>query len=198
MLDTHSHKYVQPLLTLIARLCRRLGVTADALTLAGLACGVLAALLVLFGQPVAGIATLWLSGLLDAADGTLARMTRPSPLGAIMDITFDRVVEVAMILALAWLHPEARMALLALTAIIVVGMSLFLSIGAAVANTSAKSFHYAPGLAERTEGFIFLSLMALDTPRLAAWTTLFAAAILFTMYQRFRDARRALTGVDGP
>lgn len=198
MLDTHSHKYVQPLLTLIARLCRRLGVSADALTLAGLACGVLAALLVLLGQPVAGVATLWFSGLLDAADGTLARLTRPSPLGAIMDITFDRVVEVAMILALAWLHPEARMALLALTAIIVVGMSLFLSIGAAVANTSAKSFHYAPGLAERTEGFIFLSVMALDTPRLTAWTTLFAAAILFTMYQRFRDARRALAGVDAP
>lgn len=198
MLDTHSHKYVQPLLTLIARLCRRLGVSADALTLAGLACGVLAALLVLVGQPLAGVATLWFSGLLDAADGTLARLTRTSPLGAIMDITFDRVVEVAMILALAWLHTEARMALLALTAIIVVGMSLFLSIGAAVANTSAKSFHYAPGLAERTEGFIFLSLMALDTPRLTAWTTLFAAAILFTMYQRFRDARRALVGVDAP
>ncbi|MGE0857889.1 MAG: CDP-alcohol phosphatidyltransferase family protein [Gammaproteobacteria bacterium] len=198
MLDTHSHKYVQPLLTLIARLCRRLGISADALTLAGLVCGVLAALLVLLGQPLAGVATLWLSGLLDAADGTLARMTRPSPLGAIMDITFDRVVEVAMILALAWLNPEARMALLALTAIIVVGMSLFLSIGAAVANTSAKSFHYAPGLAERTEGFIFLSVMALDTPRLTAWATLFAAAILFTMYQRFRDARRALAGVDAP
>ena len=59
MLDTHSHKYVQPLLTLIARLCRRLGVSADALTLAGLACGVLAALLVLVGQPLAGVATLW-------------------------------------------------------------------------------------------------------------------------------------------
>ena len=111
--------------------------------------------------------------------------------------TMARTVD-AMILALAWRHPEARMALLALTAIIVVGMSLFLSIGAAVANTSAKSFHYAPGLAERTEGFIFLSVMALDTPRLTAWTTLFAAAILFTMYQRFRDARRALAGVDAP
>ena len=192
MLDSHSHKYVQPLLTLIARWCQARGIGADTLTLGGLALGVLAALLVLAGAPLAGVVVLWLSGLLDAADGTLARLTRPSALGAIMDITFDRVVEVAMIIALAWCHPGARFALLVLTAIIVVGMSLFLSIGAAIANTSAKSFHYAPGLAERTEGFIFLSLMALDAAHLVAWTMLFAAAILFTMGQRFRDARRAL------
>ena len=67
----------------------------------GMLVGVAAALLVAAGQPVTGFAVLWLSGLIDAADGTLARLTKSSPLGAILDITFDRVVEVAMILALA-------------------------------------------------------------------------------------------------
>ena len=160
--------------------------------------GIGAALLVLAGAPQLGVAVLWLSGLLDAADGTLARLTAPSPLGAIMDVTFDRVVEVAMILALAWRYPEARLALLLLTAVIVVAMALFLSIGAALANRSAKSFYYAPGLAERTEGFIFLSLMTLHATYLVLWSLLFAAAIVFTMAQRFRAVRAALSSSEPP
>lgn len=192
MLDTHSQKFVRPILTVIARLCLRLGISANALTLAGLIVGLSAAGLVACGLTVAGIVVLWVSGVLDAADGTLARLTETSAIGAIMDITFDRIVEVALIFALAWRFPEARLALLALTAIIVVGMSMFLSIAAALANHSTKSFHYAPGLAERTEGFIFLSLMALDPARLVLWTLLFAAAIVFTMLQRFVYALTAL------
>ena len=193
MLDTHTHKYFQPLFTLIARVCLRYGINADTLTIAGLVMGLVAAALVLFGLAPLGIGVLWLSGLLDAADGTLARMTRTSPLGAVMDITFDRVVEVAMILALAWRYPEARMPLMLLTAVIVVAMSLFLSIGAALVNHSAKSFDYAPGLAERSEGFIFLSLMALNPAHLGLWTLLFTAAIVVTMVQRFMQARAALS-----
>ena len=67
-------------------------------------------------------------------------------------------------------------------------MSLFLSIAAAVANHSVKSFHYAPGLGERTEAFICLSLMVLDDTRLVLWTWLFIAVIAFTMAQRLRHA----------
>jgi phosphatidylglycerophosphate synthase len=180
-------------LNLIARACVRLGVSANALTFAGLVAGLAAALLLVSDAPRSAVAVLWLSGLLDAADGTLARMTRPSALGAIMDVTVDRVVEVSVILALAWRYPDARLALLLLTAVIVVAMSLFLSIGAALANSSAKSFHYAPGFAERTEGFIFLSLMSLNASHLASWSLLFAAAIVFTMGQRVRDVRAALS-----
>ena len=198
MLDSHAHIIIQPLLNLIARLCLRVGISANTLTLAGLLVGIGAALLVLAGAPQLGVAVVWLSGLLDAADGTLARLTAPSPLGAIMDVTFDRVVEVAMILALAWRYPEARLALLLLTAVIVVAMALFLSIGAALTNRSAKSFYYAPGLAERTEGFIFLSLMTLHATYLVLWSLLFAAAIVFTMAQRFRAVRAALSSSEPP
>ncbi|MBK8960295.1 MAG: CDP-alcohol phosphatidyltransferase family protein [Proteobacteria bacterium] len=193
MLDSHGHKYLQPLLDFIARHCARHGISANSLTLAGLACGLAAALAIALGAPLTGVALLWLSGLLDAADGTLARMTAPTALGAVMDITFDRVVEVAVIIALALRHPDARLTLVVLTAVIVVAMSLFLSMGAAMANRSAKSFHYAPGLAERTEGFVFLSAMTLDSAHLVAWSLLFCGAIVFTMGQRYRDLRAALT-----
>ena len=192
MLDTNARKYVQPLLDAIAQACLKAGIGANALTIAGMLLGVAAALLAAAGLPVAAVAVLWLSGLIDAADGTLARLTQATPLGAILDITFDRVVEIAMIVALAWRFRDARLELLVLAGVIAIAMSLFLSIGAAVANRSAKSFHYAPGLGERTEAFICLTLMILDADRLVLWTWVFVAVIVFTMGQRLAHAKAML------
>lgn len=196
MLDSNARKYVQPVFDGIARICVRIGIRANTLTVIGMLVGVGAALLVLSDYAVAGFVVLWLSGLIDAADGTLARLTKPSPIGAILDITFDRVVEVAMIVALASLHPDARFSLVILAGVIAIAMSLFLSIGAAVANHSIKSFHYAPGLGERTEAFICLSLMVLDSTRLAQWTWVFIGVIVFTMAQRLYHACRLLSADD--
>ena len=195
MLDTYGQRLLQPLLGAIARHCHQRGIKANTLTLSGLLAGIIAAALIAIGCPVVGVTVLWLSGLLDAADGTLARLTRPSALGAVLDITSDRIVEVAVIVALAWRYPEARFVLLLLTATIVVAISLFLAIGAALANHSVKSFHYAPGLAERTEGFIGLSLMSLDDAHLVQWTWLLIIVILITMAQRIVYVRAALNEV---
>ena len=192
MLDTHGRRLVKPALEAIAGLCHRAGIGADALTFAGMLVGLCAAALVFTGYPVWGFVVLWVSGLIDAADGTLARLTKPTPLGAILDITFDRVVEISVIAALAWLHPEARFAMVVLAGVIAIAMSLFLSIGAAVQNSSAKAFHYAPGLGERTEAFILLSLMILDAERLTLWTWVFIAVIVFTMAQRLVHVRRMI------
>jgi len=194
MLDSNARKYVQPLLDAVARAAQRMGVSANAMTVGGMLVGVAAAVLVALGHHVAGFLVLWLSGLIDAADGTLARLTNSSsPLGAILDITFDRVVELSMITALAWRFPDVRLELVVLAGIIAIAMSLFLSIGAAVANQSVKSFHYAPGLGERTEAFICLSLMILDPERLALWTWVFVGVIVFTMAQRLRHVMHALS-----
>ena len=190
MLDTHARRFVQPLLDSIAGACHRAGIGANALTIGGMLVGVAAAALACAGYPVWGFIVLWLSGLIDAADGTLARLTKPTPFGAVMDITFDRVVELSMVTALAWRHPEARFELVILAGVIAIAMSLFLSIGAALQNASAKSFHYAPGLGERTEAFICLSLMVLDQERLVLWTWVFVALIVFTMGQRVVHLRR--------
>jgi archaetidylinositol phosphate synthase len=192
MLDTNARKYIQPLLDAIAKGCQRAGISANTLTIIGMLVGVVAAGLVATGYYVGGFAVLWLSGLIDAADGTLARLSEPSPLGAILDITFDRIVEISMIVALAIRFADARFELLILAGIIAIAMSLFLSIAAAVANTSIKSFHYAPGLGERTEAFICLSLMILDHTRLVLWTWVFIGVIVFTMLQRVYHVHRIL------
>jgi phosphatidylglycerophosphate synthase len=192
VLDTNARRFVQPLLDAIAAACQRMGIGANALTTCGMLVGVTAAALVCANQLVAAFFVLWLSGLIDAADGTLARLTGATPFGAVMDITFDRVVELSVIAALAWRHPDARFEMVVLAGVIAIAMSLFLSIGAAIQNASAKSFHYAPGLGERTEAFICLSLMIVDPERLIWWTWVFVAVIVFTMGQRVVHLRRML------
>jgi phosphatidylglycerophosphate synthase len=192
VLDTRARRFVDPLIDAVARILHRAGLSANAVTLLAALIGVCAAVLVAQDHPWVGLTALWLSGLLDAADGALARMTRSSPIGAILDITLDRVVELAMVFALAWRYPQARLLLVALAATIAVAMSLFLSIAAALRNTSTKAFHYAPGLGERTEAFICLSLMAADAERLTTWTGVFLAIMVYTMLQRLRHAMRRL------
>lgn len=193
MLDTHARPLVEPLIQCIARALQRCGLTANAVSIAALLLGIAAAASVASHWMWTGIALLWLSGLLDATDGALARLGTPSAFGTILDITFDRLVEIAMIAALAWTHPEARFPLVILAGTIAIAMSLFLSIAAALRNDSTKSFHYAPGLGERSEAFICLSLMIAGAHHLTAWTALFIGVIIFTMAQRLRHVRRALS-----
>ncbi len=192
MLDSQARRFVEPVLRRAALALRRLGVSANVVSLTALLIGLAAAGSVAGGRPGLAIALLWISGTLDAVDGTLARLTAGTPIGAILDITFDRVVETAVIAALAWRHPALRFELLLLVGAIAVAMSLFLSIAAAVINRSVKSFHYAPGLGERTEAFLFLTAMIADQRRLALWTALFIALIVITMGQRLWHAARLL------
>ena len=197
MLDTIARPLVDPAINAIARLLQRCGITANAVTVAAMLIGVGAAFCVATDWPWTGIALLWVSGIFDATDGALARMTGANPFGAILDITFDRIVEVAVIVALAWRHAEARFLLVILAGVIAIAMSLFLSIAAALRNHSGKSFHYAPGLGERTEAFLCLSLMMAAPTYLPASTGLFLAVLLFTMGQRLRHAARSLAAEAG-
>ena len=192
MLDTHGRKLIEPLTQAVARALYRLRLTANGVSVLAMIIGVCAAMLLLIGWKWCAIGALWVSGLLDAVDGDLARMTRSSQFGAIIDITCDRIVEVAVIVALAWRYADARFALVMLAGAIAVAMSLFLSIAAALPNHSVKSFHYAPGLGERTEAFILLSLMIAAPDHLQAWTWLFIGVIIYTMAQRLAHAARAL------
>ena len=99
MLDSHAHRYLQPVLDLIARRCLRMGVSANALTLAGLACGLLAAVAVASGAPILGVTLLWLSGLLDAAEMIVGReaaiakaLLAGTPIGQVMGADYEHML----------------------------------------------------------------------------------------------------------
>lgn len=187
MLDSYARHTVQPAIEKGANILRSAGLSANAVTWAAMFLGVGSGVLFYLNFPVLAVVVLWISGYFDAVDGTLARMTKPSKWGNILDITFDRVVEGTSILAILLVHPEDYFPIaLALTAILI-NITAFLVTGNVIANAGAKGFHYNPGIMERTEAFMFFSLMMLlpDVVRELAW--LFVLLLLFTAIKHLRD-----------
>lgn len=172
MLDTKGQPIIQPLLDTLADTFIKWKLTANEVTGIAVSIGIAASVWIYIDMVWLGIAFLWLSGLLDAVDGTMARKTKPSAVGTVLDVTFDRVVEGGIILVLAIKYPEYSVVLLLLMFSILIAMTLFLTIGNVARNSRRKSFHYATGLAERTEGFILLTVMVIFAPTWLFWTTL--------------------------
>ncbi|TMW71671.1 CDP-alcohol phosphatidyltransferase family protein [Alteribacter natronophilus] len=197
MLDTHARKYVQPVIGRTADLFLKWKLTANQVTAASFIIGVTAGLWIYFGMPWLAVAVLWLSGYLDAVDGSMARKTKSTAFGTVMDVTFDRLVEISVILGLAFLFPEVMWALLLLSVSIIFSMTVFLTVGAVSEQKGMKSFYYQAGLAERTEGFILFTIMILFPSILLYTTLLFLAVEVFTGVQRMLEAKRILGRAEG-
>lgn len=135
---------------------------------------------------------LLLSGLLDTIDGSLARMKNTaSPAGAFFDLFSDRFVEFAIVLGLFLYEPEAR----ALYCILMLGSILlcvtsFLIVGIFSMNSSAKSFHYSPGIIERAEAFIFFSCMILLPDQFVPLAVIFTVLVFITGIIRLQEFTR--------
>ena len=193
MLDTHGRKYVEPIIESVANAFINRNISANKVTVLAFVLGISSGGWMLLGQPLIATAVLWISGLLDAVDGAIARKTgTSSSWGALMDITFDRIVELSVIISLAVLYPQARLVLIMLTGSIIISMTVFLTVGALSKNTKNKAFYYQAGLAERTAGFIMSSLMMLFSNHIIIITIVYFLAILFTAGQRLKEAYELL------
>ncbi|QPC48171.1 CDP-alcohol phosphatidyltransferase family protein [Mangrovibacillus cuniculi] len=193
MLDTHARKYVQPIFTYSAKWLLKLGLSANQVTVIAFIIGSYTGFFIYWDMPFIALFALWFSGFLDVVDGSMARLTKPSPFGTVMDVTFDRIVEISVILGLAFRYPDVMWALLLLSVSIIVSMTIFLTVGAVTEKQGMKSFYYQAGIAERTEGFVLFSIMILF-PSILLWSTLLFFAIeLFTGMQRFLEAKKILS-----
>ncbi|WP_347860997.1 CDP-alcohol phosphatidyltransferase family protein [Salimicrobium sp. PL1-032A] len=192
MLDTHARKYVEPSIERSAGWFLKKGRTANEVTILAFLVGIGASVWYISGFPVVAIVFLWLSGFLDAVDGTMARNTEPSPFGTVMDVTFDRVVEIGIILAIAIVHPDVLWPLLLLSVSIIFSMTVFLVVGTVSEKAGMKSFYYQAGVAERTEGFLLFSLMMLVPEWLFFSTLFFFLVETYTGLQRLMEAKRIL------
>lgn len=192
MLDTKGRKFVQPIIETIAKLFLKLGFKANSITFLAFIIGILSAIVFYFSYNLIAVIILWISGLLDAVDGTMARKTKATAFGTILDITFDRVVEISIIVAIALKFPNNSFELVILLSSIILSMTIFLTVGALSDKYSEKSFYYQPGLAERTEGFIFFSLMILFNNFINIISIIFSLAIFYTAIQRILEAKRIL------
>lgn len=190
MLDTNVRSKVQPLFEKVADYFIRHGLTANHVTIMALFVGLIpTGMLFLTDMTVIPVVILWMSGMLDAVDGTIARKSNSSTLfGTIMDITFDRIVEIGLLIGLAYRQPGNQFLYVVLASSIILSLTVFLTVAAASEKVTEKTFYYQPGLAERTEGFIMFSLLIL-LPEYAYYILIiFIGMILFTAIQRFRQA----------
>lgn len=192
MLDTHARKHIQPMVEKTADYLLKRGLTADSVTKIAFIIGLSTGIFIYLDQPLIAIAALWLSGYLDVVDGTMARKTKPSAWGTLLDISFDRMVEISVILGLAFRFPESMWALLLLSVSIIIAMTVFLTVGALSDKQGMKSFYYQAGLAERTEGFILFTLMIAFSTYLTVITMIFLAMQIITIFQRMAEARKIL------
>lgn len=175
----------------------RRGVTPDGLSYAALALGLLGAALFYVGAGGWALAVLLCSGLCDAVDGRVARLGGGSTAwGGVLDLTFDRIVEAAVLLGIAWPRPEWHAPALLLACTWYVNLCVFLAVGAAserIGETrGAKLIVYPPGLLERSESLLFALAVVLAPAWAPAAGYLYAVLELYTAAQRFRHGRRAL------
>ena len=193
MLDTHARKYVQPKINYLAKLLIKINLTPIKITIISLIIGIVSITLLFFNQLVLAALFLWLSGLFDTLDGSVARITNTtSDLGAFLDITFDRVVELGIIIALAFIQRDLGLMLVILTASIVLSLTIFLTVSSFAKNNGKKSLYYQAGLAERSEGFIFFTLMILFPNIRETIGYIFAIFVFITSIQRFHEGIKIL------
>ena len=193
MLDTHARKYVNPTIELGAEFLLKLKLTPNNVTILALLLGVSTSIFLYFDMQIIAVTLLWVSGYLDAVDGAMARRSNSSSsFGTLLDIVSDRIVEVSIVLVLGLKFVDVRYNLIVLTVCILMSMTIFLTVGALSEKKGVKSFYYQAGVVERSEGFIFFSLMILIPSYLGIITNIFSILIIITAIQRFLEAKRLL------
>ena len=193
MLDTHARKYVNPIIELGAKFLLKLKLTPNNVTILALLLGIATSIFLYFDMQIIAVILLWVSGYLDAVDGAMARRSNSSSsFGTLLDIVLDRIVEVSIVLVLGLKFVDVRYNLIVLTVCILMSMTIFLTVGALSEKKGVKSFYYQAGVAERSEGFIFFSLMILIPSYLGIITNIFSILIIITAIQRFLEAKRLL------
>ncbi len=160
MIDTHSREKFQKTFDSISKKSGLTKLSPNAITVMALAIGLSSAVLLSLGNSFIALVLLWISGLLDVLDGTVARLTgKSSKFGAYMDLVFDRIVEAAIIIGCYFYMPQYAVAYLLFFACSMFNFSTFMLAGSLFKNDGKKSMHYDVGLVERTESFIFFSLL---------------------------------------
>jgi archaetidylinositol phosphate synthase len=164
MLDTifGANPDIRRVQSRVARALFRVGISANLATVLAALAGIASGVAFARAQVTFAIAALIISAAFDALDGTIAReCAAPSPLGGVLDLSADRVVEACVIVGIAWRDPALYFPALILVATWYVNITIFLAVGAALEGPSAKLIEYPPGILERTEAIIFFIVLGI-------------------------------------
>ncbi|ANB34617.1 phosphatidylglycerophosphate synthase [Rhodovulum sulfidophilum] len=198
MLDGVMRRLIDPPLDWLGIRLAACGVTADAVTLAGLGAGLLAAAMVALGAPGLALVPLLAGRLADGLDGAVARAGRKTDFGGYLDIVADFLVYGAVPLGFVLMDPVANGAAGAflLTSFYVNGATF---LGFAILaerrkmETRArgtKSLYFTGGLLEGTETIAFFAAICLWPGLFAPLAWGFGALCFVTALSRVLLARR--------
>jgi phosphatidylglycerophosphate synthase len=177
---TLNRFFIEPVASILSRF-----LSASHVTWLSLSVGILASLAIALAMPWTATVLLLLSGYFDVLDGSIARMNdSSSAFGSMIDILCDRIVEVAIIIALALKSFD-----MAIVALFMMGSSLicvtsFLVVGIFQVNDTHKSFYYSPGLMERAEAFLFFIAMIIFPALTVALGIIYTLLVLWTAVKR--------------
>ncbi len=199
MLNRYARAWLTRLLTPVAALLLRWGVSPDAVTAVG-TLGVVSSALLLYprGELFWGTLAVTCFVLSDALDGTMARMSgRTSAWGAFLDSTLDRFGDAAvfggLVLWATGTGDDRPVAVLALACLV-----LGFVVSYARARAEAVGARADVGIAERSERLVatlvVTALVGLGLPQvvMAVVLGLLALASLVTVGQRMALVRRQL------
>jgi phosphatidylglycerophosphate synthase len=198
MFDGVMRRIIDPPLKRAGSWLASRGVTADAMTIAGLALGLACAGCIYLHWNMAALLLLALGRIADGLDGAVARASRISDHGGFLDITCDFIFYGAVPLAFALRDPatNAIPSVLLLAAFYVNGAS-FLAFSAVAAkrgmetdSRGVKSLYYTTGLMEGTETIAFFVAFLVLPKLYPTLATLFAALCFLTFIARMLLAWR--------
>ncbi len=191
MLDARLRPLIDPPLNAAGRALARAGISANMLTLGGLAIGLAGATAIGLGEPLWGLALIILNRLADGLDGAVARASAPTPLGGYFDIVADFAFYVAVPVGFGVQASANTLPALVLTASFVLTGVSFLAFAVIAAERGvktsahgAKSFFYSTGLAEGTETIAVFIAMCLFPSWFPAIAYLYAGLCVLTVFQR--------------
>lgn len=160
MIDSNLSHHFTEKFNLIGKIFIKLNISPNTITFLAFIIGIGSAIALSFSNTILALILLWISGLFDVLDGTVARaMGKSSKLGAYLDLIFDRIVESGIIIGFYFFLPEHTIAYLIFFAGAMFNFTTFMLAGNLFDNKSKKSMHYDSGLIERTETFITFALM---------------------------------------
>ena len=206
MLDGVMRRVIDPALNRLGRGLASGGITADAVTVAGLGIGLLAAAMIALGAPRLALVPLLISRIADGLDGAVARATQKTDFGGYLDIICDFLFYGAVPLGFVLLDPGSNGAAGAflLTSFYVNGASF---LGYAIlaekrqmqtASRGAKSLYFTGGLLEGTETIVFFAALCLLPNWFAPLAWGFGALCFVTALSRVLLARQVFGGKPAP
>ena len=189
MLDGNLRTAVDRALIPIGRGLQRMGVTADVVTIIGIAMSGAAAIAIGRGNLLLGFILLILTGIPDALDGAVAKAAgTSSKRGAFFDSVSDRLTDALLFGGLTWHYASTRPGHLMMLPVAVMASAQIISYQRAKAEL--LGYEAKGGVMERAERFIVLALGLLlsvvvgeDALLVVLWIML--SLTLITAIQRF-------------